>query len=144
RDRVAVVVACGSEAYVAVPPTRSVDIAVARLAQVRTGGRTPLAEGLTEAMGVIDRAARTDPQRRPLLVVLTDGRATAGKEAAARAATVAESIGRRGVSSLVVDCEQGVVRLGLAVDLAAKMGAQYAAMDELTQTGLAAGVSGVA
>ena len=35
----------GSEVRVVVPPTRSVDPAVARLADLRVGGRTPLAEG---------------------------------------------------------------------------------------------------
>ncbi|MEZ5211294.1 VWA domain-containing protein [Gordonia sp. (in: high G+C Gram-positive bacteria)] len=142
RDRVAVVVAAGRGASVAVPPTRSVDLAVARLAQVRTGGRTPLAEGLTTALGVIERAARTDPERRPLLVVLTDGRATAGPNAPERASAVADAIARGGISSLVVDCEQGMIRLGLAADLARRMGAEYVSMDSLAVSGLATAVTG--
>ncbi len=121
RDRVAVVVARGATASVAVPPTRSVDIAVRRLADIRTGGRTPLAEGLTAASELVERAARREPQRRPLLVVLTDGRATAGRDAAPRARAVAAMIGRRGLESVVVDCEQGMIRLGLAGELAAEV-----------------------
>lgn len=132
RDRVAVVVARGSTAQVAVPPTKSVDIAVRRLADIRTGGRTPLAEGLIAATDLIDRAARREPHRRPLLVVLTDGRATAGRDATARAGAVARTIGRRGIDSVVVDCEQGMIRLGLAAELAATMGARCLPMDELT------------
>lgn len=143
RDRVAVVVAAGKDASVAVPPTRSVDVAVARLAQVRTGGRTPLAEGLHEGLEVIERAARTDPSRRPLLVVLTDGRATAGPDAPQRASAVADRIACRGIASLVIDCEQGFIRLGLAADLARRLEAQYAPMDELTATGLAPRVGAV-
>ncbi|MFZ2511486.1 MAG: VWA domain-containing protein [Gordonia sp. (in: high G+C Gram-positive bacteria)] len=137
RDRVAVIVAAGKDAYVAVPPTRSVDLAVSRLAAVRTGGRTPLAEGLQAAFDVIERAERTDPSRRPLLVVLTDGRATAGADAPQRASAVADRIARRGVSSLVIDCEQGFIRLGLATDLAARLGAQYASMGDLEVSGVA-------
>ena len=144
RDRVAVVVACGREAYVAVPPTRSVDLAVARLAAVRTGGRTPLAEGLTEALTVIARAGLTDPARRPLLVVLTDGRATAGENAPQRASAAAAEVARRGISALVVDCEHGMVRLGLAAELAATMGAQYTRMDQLETAGLAGHIGVVA
>lgn len=144
RDRVAVVVAAGKDAYVAVPPTRSVDLAVARLAQVRTGGRTPLAEGLAQALGVIERAARTDPTRRPLLVLLTDGRATAGADAADRAMAAADSIARQQISSLVVDCEQGMIRLGLAAELARRLGAQYASMDDLEISGLAGRIGSVA
>ncbi|MCF8569567.1 AAA family ATPase [Gordonia sp. HY002] len=144
RDRVAVVVACGKDAYVAVPPTRSVDIAVSRLAQVRTGGRTPLGEGLLRSVEVIDRAARTDPNRRPLLVVVSDGRATGGKDAAHRADAAADEVVRRGVASVVVDCEQGFVKLGTAVTLARRLGAEYVPLADLAETGLAAGVRGVA
>ncbi|WP_336791576.1 VWA domain-containing protein [Gordonia malaquae] len=144
RDRVAVVVAAGADAYVAVPPTRSVDIAVSRLAQVRTGGRTPLAEGLQRSVEVIDRSARVDPHRRPLLVLLTDGRATGGRDAGRRADAAADDVARRGVSSVVVDCEQGFVRLGSAVALAQRLRAEYVPLDDLADTGLAAGIRGVA
>ena len=144
RDRVAVIVAAGREAYVAVPPTRSVDIAVARLAQVRTGGRTPLADGFRRGLEVIERSARTDPQRRPLLVVVTDGRATGGTDAVRRADAAADEVARRGISSVVVDCEQGFVRLGTARALASRLGAEYVLLDELADTGLARRVAGVA
>ncbi|MGC4963858.1 VWA domain-containing protein [Gordonia sp. DT101] len=137
RDRVAVVVARGTSASVAVPPTKSVDIAVRRLADIRTGGRTPLAEGITTAAELIERAGRREPQRRPLLVVLTDGRATAGPDAAGRARSAAAAIGRRDIDAVVVDCEQGMVRLGLANDLATAMGARCLPMAELTADVLA-------
>ncbi len=136
RDRVAVVTARGSAALVSVPPTRSVELAVRRLAEVRTGGRTPLAEGLLAATEVIDGAARREPQRRPLLVVLTDGRATAGPDAPRRAAAAAAGIARRGIASVVVDCEQGMIRLGMAHELAARLGAQCLTLDELTPAAL--------
>lgn len=132
RDRVAVVVARGADAFVAVPPTKSVEIAVARLSEVRTGGRTPLAEGLCAAADLIERAAHREPDRRPLLVVLTDGRATAGRHAAPRARAAASAIARRGIDAVVVDCEQGMIRLGLATELAATLGAQCLPMDELS------------
>ena len=138
RDRVAVIVARGSRAELAVPPTKSVDIAVRRLADIRTGGRTPLAEGLIEAQRVIERARRAEPRRRPLLVVLTDGRATAGPDAAGRASVAAQRIRRNGIDSVVVDCEQGVVRLGLAADLAVRLGAQTMRTDELSVAALSA------
>ncbi|MGW0451784.1 VWA domain-containing protein [Gordonia sputi] len=138
RDRVAVIVARGSRAELAVPPTKSVDIAVRRLADIRTGGRTPLAEGLIEAQRVIERARRAEPRRRPLLVVLTDGRATAGPDAAGRASVAAQRIRRNGIDSVVVDCEQGVVRLGLAGDLAVGLGAQTMRMDDLSVAALSA------
>ena len=137
RDRVAVVVARGSRASLVVPPTKSVDIAVRCLADVRTGGRTPLAEGLLAAAEVIERSRRSEPDRRPLLVVLTDGRATAGADAAGRARRAAGHIARRGVDSVVVDCEQGMVRLGMAAQLAAHLSADLVAIDDLSLSALA-------
>lgn len=137
RDRVAVVVARGSSARVVVPPTRSVDLALRGLADIRTGGRTPLAEGLVTAADVIAQARHRDPHRRPLLVALTDGRATAGADAAGRARTAARQIAGRGIDSVVVDCEQGMIRLGLAGDLAAHLDATYLRMDELSAAALA-------
>ena len=141
RDRVAVVVARGGSATLAVPPTKSVDIAVRRLAEIRTGGRTPLAEGLALAGDVVERCRRTEPNRRPLLVVLTDGRATSGRDAPARARGAASAIRRRGIESVVVDCEQGMVRLGLAADLAGHLGAELLTMDELSATALTRGAA---
>ncbi|WLP92959.1 VWA domain-containing protein [Gordonia sp. NB41Y] len=136
RDRVAVIVARGSRAETVVPPTKSVEIAVRRLAGVRTGGRTPLAEGLRMADDLIARARRTEPQRRPLLVVLTDGRATAGADAPRRARAAADLIGAKGIDTVVVDCEQGMIRLGLAADLAAHLRADLMPMAQLSVSAL--------
>ncbi|WP_142271484.1 VWA domain-containing protein, partial [Mycobacterium sp. AT1] len=63
RDRVAVVTFRGTGAEVALPPTRSVDVAARRLDDLRTGGRTPLAEGLLEAVELIRRERLRDPGR---------------------------------------------------------------------------------
>ena len=53
-----------------------------------------------------------------------------------RAREAADGIRRRGIGSVVVDCEQGMVRLGLAGDLAAHLGASLIPMDELSATAL--------
>nr|WP_212763194.1 VWA domain-containing protein [Gordonia araii] len=144
RDRVAVVVARGSSARVVVPPTRSVDLAVARLADLRVGGRTPLAEGLLEARALIERAGVREPRRRPLLAVLTDGRATAGRDAVARANAAARAVRRDGVDAVVIDCEQGMIRLGLAAELAARLGGRHVPMAELSAAGITGAVASAA
>ncbi len=76
RDKVGVVTFRGSGAAVALPPTTSVHTAHHRLADLRTGGRTPLADGLRTARRVLRAERVRDPRRRGLLIVLTDGRAT--------------------------------------------------------------------
>ncbi|GAA1261148.1 VWA domain-containing protein [Oryzihumus leptocrescens] len=126
RDRVAVVTFAGDRARLVLPPTSSVELAQRRLAEVPTGGRTPLAEGLVEVAGLVRRQRARDPQRRPLLVLLTDGRATHGKQPLQRASAAAAHCAAQGISSVVVDCEKrSVVRLGLARELAATLRADY-------------------
>ncbi|GAB19154.1 putative magnesium chelatase subunit [Gordonia effusa NBRC 100432] len=144
RDRVAVVIARGERAEVVVPPTRSVDLAVSRLSRVRVGGRTPLAEALAQSLAVISAAARREPERRPLLVVLTDGRATSGADALGRASAAARGIARRHIDAVVIDCEQGMIRLGLAAQLARHLHAPCLAMTDLTQSSIVAAVRAAA
>lgn len=137
RDRVAVVTLRGSGAEVTVPPTRSVDAAVRRLTGVRTGGRTPLAEGLLSARDVVRRNRYKEPGRRPIIVVLTDGRATSGRSALARAGAAADRLRRDSMSAIVIDCEQGMVRLGLAGVLARQLGGECVQIGDLTAGGVA-------
>ncbi|MHB8340193.1 MAG: VWA domain-containing protein [Mycobacteriales bacterium] len=141
RDTVGLVTFRGEEATLALPPTGSVEVAAARLADLATGGRTPLAAGLARAGEVLRIARLREADRRALLVLVTDGRATSGGPdpvAAARAA--ARSLGRRGVAALVVDCEAGLVRLGLAALLAADLAAPVVALADVGAAGLAAAV----
>ncbi|WP_328402126.1 putative cobaltochelatase [Streptomyces sp. NBC_00390] len=83
RDKVGLVTFRGKDAELALPPTSSVDAAAARLELLPTGGRTPLAAGLLKAHDVLRIERLRDPSRRPLLVVVTDGRATASAGAGA-------------------------------------------------------------
>ncbi|MFE0152125.1 putative cobaltochelatase [Nonomuraea sp. NPDC059007] len=125
RDKVGLVTFRGRGAEVALPPTSSVEAGAARLRSLPTGGRTPLAEGLARAAEVLRVERMRDPDRRPLVVVVTDGRATAGGDVDAAAGLL------RGVACVVVDCESGPVRLGLAVRLAARLAAEVVTLDDL-------------
>lgn len=131
RDKVAVVAFRGSEAEVVLPPTKSIDIAVRRLENLATGGRTPLAEGLTSVEEILARERRREPERRAMLVVLSDGRAT-GKDGRFRARTAADSIRRKKLAgSIVIDCESGRVKLGLAGELATSLGGTLVSLNSL-------------
>jgi magnesium chelatase subunit D len=121
RDKVGLVTFRGRDADVALPPTSSVEAAAARLRGLPTGGRTPLAAGLLRAREVLRVERLRDPARRPLLVVVTDGRATGGAEPVAGAARAARLLAAEGTASVVVDCESGPVRLGLAGALAREL-----------------------
>jgi magnesium chelatase subunit D len=137
RDRVGVVTFRDSAAEIALPPTRSVDIAARRLDGLPAGGRTPLAEGLITAGEVIRRERLRDPGRRPLLVVVTDGRATAGADPVGRAHRAAAHLAGEKVSSIVVDCESGRMRMGLAVTLAAHLNAEHVHLGQVNAQALA-------
>ncbi|MBC3191242.1 putative cobaltochelatase [Pseudonocardia sp. C8] len=136
RDKVGLVTFRARDAELALPPTSSVPAAQQRLATLRTGGRTPLAAGLLKARAVLAAERRRDPRRRPLLVLLTDGRATVpvlpGSDPVADARRAAGLLAADGVHTVVVDCEGGHVRLGLAAPLAAAAGGERVTLDDLT------------
>jgi len=136
RDKVGLVTFRGDGAVLALPPTHSVDIAAARLADLPAGGRTPLAEGLLEAVRVLGLERIRDPRRRPLLVLVTDGRATSGAEAVARSRRAAEVLAHAGVASVVVDCETGGFRMGLAATLAHHLMAEHVAISDVSAAAL--------
>ncbi|GHG25602.1 magnesium chelatase [Streptomyces albogriseolus] len=137
RDKVGLVTFRGSAAEVALPPTSSVDAAAARLESLPTGGRTPLAAGLLKAHDVLRVERLRDPARRALVVVVTDGRATGGPEPVALAARAARLFAAEGIASVVVDCESGPVRLGLAGQLAGELGGTAVTLDELRADSIA-------
>ncbi|QYX81027.1 putative cobaltochelatase [Streptomyces akebiae] len=137
RDKVGLVTFRGAAAEVALPPTSSVDAAAARLESLPTGGRTPLAAGLLKAHDVLRVERLRDPARRPLVVVVTDGRATGGPEPVALAGRAARLFAAEGHASVVIDCESGHVRLGLAGQLAGELGGTAVTLDELRADSIA-------
>jgi magnesium chelatase subunit D len=136
RDKVGLVTFRAAGAELVLPPTSSVPTAQVRLASIRTGGRTPLADGLLRARKVLAVERLRDPRRRPLLVVLTDGRATVaarqGGDPVADACRAAALLAADGVATVVVDCESGHVRLGLAGRIAAAAEGALVGVGELS------------
>jgi len=136
RDKVGLVSFRAGGSELLLPPTSSVPTAVARLRRLRTGGRTPMADGLLRARRVLAVERARDPRRRPLLVMLTDGRATVaarpGGDPTRDALRAAALLAADGVATVVVDCEDGPVRLGLAAGLAAAAGGVVVTLAELS------------
>jgi magnesium chelatase subunit D len=127
RDRVALITFRGDSAELVLPPTGSVERAARRLAELPTGGRTPLAAGLDAAERLIRAEHRRDPDRRALAVVVTDGRA-AQRDAAVHAA---QRLAKAAAGVVVFDGEEGPVRLGLAAALAQAAGARLLPLSAL-------------
>jgi magnesium chelatase subunit D len=136
RDRVALVTFRGTGAEVVLAPTGSIERAAAVLGALATGGATPLAAGLHRAAELVTLERRRDPERRALVLAVTDGRASgeggfdAARAAAAELARVADGV-------VVFDGEEGRVRLGLAAELARAAGAPLLPLAALHRTATA-------
>jgi len=128
RDRVALVTFRGAGAEVVLSPTTSVEVARNRLGELSTGGATPLAAGLEEAIALARRAT-TDGDA--LIAVLTDGRANGAPGELERAIDVAAGLRDTRIEAMVLDCETGSSRLGLAGRLADAMGARCVHVSDL-------------
>ncbi|ABL04532.1 magnesium chelatase subunit D family protein [Mycobacterium ulcerans] len=144
RDKVAVITFRQHEAKILLSPTSSAHIASRRLARFDTGGKTPLAEGLLAARELVIREKVRDRARRPLVVVLTDGRATAGPDPLGRSRIAAARLVAEGATAVVVDCETSYVRLGLAQQLARHLGAPAVRLEQLHADYLAQAIRSVA
>jgi magnesium chelatase subunit D len=136
RDRIALVAYRDRSAEVVLRPTSSTEVALARLADIATGGRTPLAAGIDAArtLALEDRRAGS----HPVVVVVTDGRATwapDGLDPVECALESARACRAGGLDALVVDCEASPRPLGVARALADEMGARYVAMGAPTGGG---------
>lgn len=119
RAHVAAVAFGGDGASVVLRPTRSIEVARARLGAIERRGATPLAAGLEAARELVAQLRHRGME--PLLVAVTDGRPTVGVaglgpiEAALRAA---RELARLDVDGLVVEVPRAA-RDGL--DLAARL-----------------------
>ena len=159
RDRVGLIAFRGTGAELLLPPTGSVELARVRLADMPTGGRTPLSRGLYLALQVFEAERLKDPEFLPLMVLLSDGRANVsigetqnetGSVPAAGAnepslavfevKEVASLFREHHIPAVVVDTEVGMLKFGLAGPIAEAMGAQYLKLDDLQADGLAQAV----
>jgi len=144
RDQVGLVAFRGRGAELLLPPTNSVDLAEARLRELPTGGRTPLAHGLTVACRTLDRHQASRAETLPLLVLISDGRANVPLggpgDVMAEIRLLGDQLQQRGVASVVIDSETGPLRLGLAREVAAALGARYLRLGDLDGAALAGAV----
>ncbi len=130
RDRVALVTFSGAGASVVLRPTASIEIAQARMAELPTGGVSPIAEGLDEAYRLA-AGSSGDQALQPLVVVVTDGRATGSADAVERSRVSARRFAEARIPCVVIDAESDHIALGLAGELAALMAAPCLGLDHL-------------
>ena len=130
RDRVCLVTFRGKDAEVTVPPTNSTELAKERMKDVEIGGRTPISAGLETSMEVIRHETFKDRTLRPILVIVSDGRANSGlvKDDLDR---LCASISREDIDTVVLDSESGFIKLGMAKHLSESLGARYMELEAI-------------
>ena len=136
RDRIGMIAFRGSSAEVLLPPTSSVELAQKLLEELPTGGKTPLAAGLSKAYEVAWAQLLKDSRISPILILITDGKGNVSigpDKPMAETLQAAELIGaEERIKSLVIDVErQGLLTFGLARELAGHLGAEYYKIDDL-------------
>ncbi len=129
RDEVALVAFRGVAADVLLPPTSSVHLASTRLRELPTGGRTPLALALHTAARLLHHANQRRATRSRRLVLISDGRANVPLiprgDAYADALNEARALRAGNTQAVLIDSEDGPVRLHRAAALATELGATY-------------------
>lgn len=136
RDRVGMIAFRRQKAEVLLPITRSVDLAQKYLAELPTGGKTPLADGLAASLMTLAMLNKRDSELEPILILVTDGRANAveeGGDPVDSAMKMAEKIRKAKITSVVIDTETDFIKLGLAKRIATAMGANYYSLQRLSK-----------
>lgn len=135
RDYVGMITFRRDEAETILPFTRSVAQAYRLLEEIRTGGRTPLYLGLLRATERVEALARQGRPVAPIVVLVTDGRATSRyteENSPTALAALSRRLLRQGARLIVVDSETGYVRMRRAEMLAHQLQADaYHRLDDL-------------
>jgi magnesium chelatase subunit D len=135
RDEVGLIAFRGSSAELLLPPTNSAELASVRLHALPTGGRTPLAAALRLAYDTLaSLAMRRGGLGSALVVLVSDGRANvalADGDPHADALNAARALRSLGVAALVVDGEDGPLRLGLARRVCETLNGRYLRLADL-------------
>ncbi len=140
RGRVALVTFRDTMAEVVLRPTASIEIAKARLQDIRTGGTSPLAAGIDAAHDLVS-GTTGDRALDPTVVIVTDGRATdasptAGRDPLTAAREAMHRLAATGARIILIDTETGHTRLGHVAHLASTIHADYVALDAADPTSL--------
>jgi len=132
KDRVSMITFKNNSAEVIVPPTSSPQLAAKRLAELTTGGKTPLAAGLLKAKDLLKIEMRKGYV--PILVLITDGRANVPilGDIRREIEKISEAIARDKILTVVFDADD-YVSLGYAKEISEITGGLYYRLKELSE-----------
>jgi magnesium chelatase subunit D len=139
RDKVGFVAFRGGKAEVLLPPTSSVSLAVKRLRELPTGGKTPLPDGLYKGLELLRQERAKNKNLIPIMVVISDGRGNVPINGNVRdeVLSLAQGIRKEGINLMIIDSASGMLNLGYNRELAEMGGGRYCRLDELEPQGIA-------
>ena len=140
RDHVGMIVFRKNKAEFVLPPTNSVELAERCLAKLPTGGRTPMAHGLSLGLECIKDYKKRNKEVIPLLTLISDGRANVplnGGDPVEESKLVAREIRRAGVKAVAIDTERGFLSFGLVKQICDEMNGHYLRLEELSAAPIA-------
>ncbi|MCD8554730.1 VWA domain-containing protein [Seleniivibrio sp.] len=149
RDKVAMIAFRGEGSEILLQPTSSVELAERKLRELPTGGKTPLSAAIEDGRRLTGRYLRHNPDSRPVVIIMTDGRANVPyadsanprKESQELAANWARE--QKDVKFIVIDTEKkGLADFALSGELASALGAKLLEIKDLKADSLLNAVRG--
>ncbi|MDM7912371.1 MAG: magnesium chelatase subunit D family protein, partial [Methanotrichaceae archaeon] len=149
RDKIGMVAFKGNDAELILPPSSSVDLALSRLKELPTGGKTPLSAGLSRALQLLQGEIRKDAEAKTMMVLISDGRANVGMGGKIKEELmeISERTKQIGVHTIVIDTEVVEssfmdMRLGYCREIAETAGGKYYPISGLNPEALCSIVNG--
>ncbi len=141
RDKIGLMAFRRDSAEMVLQPTRSAEYGYMKLAELPTGGKTPLGEALVSACNIMTSYSRSHPGETCHIVVITDGRANVpidrNADANEEVIKLASKISIPNVSWIVIDASSGYIRFDNAEKLAIELEGTYFRLDDLDSDRLA-------
>jgi Mg-chelatase subunit ChlI len=133
RDEIGMAVFRTDKAEEILPLTKSTLKAYNVLAEIPTGGKTPLVHGLIKGYEILKDKITKDSS--PVMVILSDGRCnvpfTPGLNPVSEMVSTARSMSESNIRFIVIDTEVGRIKFGLALELCRALDGTYLRLDDL-------------
>ena len=133
RDKVGFIAVAGDKATVLLQPTSSVELAAKYLRNLPTEGKTPLPDGLYKGLQVMKTQLWKNRNIIPVMVLVSDGRGNIPlvDDVKQEIVSLAREIRKQGINLVVIDTDDGFLKLGYSREIAEEGGGKYYRLNEL-------------
>jgi magnesium chelatase subunit D len=133
RDKVGFIAFRHDRAEVLLPPTSSIELAAKYLAELPTGGKTPISDGLYQGLRVLKQERVKNSNLIPILVLVSDGKGNVPLNSNVKheVISLAREIKERCIRLVVINSENGFLDIGYSKEIAEASGGSYHHLDHL-------------